>query len=288
MNALLTQFFGSTDPASLSSVENFRRVYDAYSVVKACGLTAATLISAITNAPSATTVSALQSALRAQYAESDWLTVIGPINDTARIQQRDALVAYILQQLGDSYAQSLIGQTVSARAATGATQLSCADTAGIAAGMLVQGTGVAPGTAVTAVTGDAVTISPGILAALPAGSGLIFVPAGAVKIDTIDCLYAYFLIDTQTQPPVLTSRIRLALSAVQLFIERVVRNLEPAITPADIDASQWEWMKRYRVWQSNREVFLWPENWLYPELRDNPVAVLPADDEQPAPGRYHR
>ena len=154
--------------------------------------------------------------------------------------------------------------------------------------MLVQGTGVAPGTAVTAVTGDAVTISPGILAALPAGSGLIFVPAGAVEIDTIDCLYAYFLIDTQTQPPVLTSRIRLALSAVQLFIERVVRNLEPEITPADIDASQWEWMKRYRVWQSNREVFLWPENWLYPELRDNPVAFLPADDEQPAPGRYHR
>ena len=28
-------------------------------------------------------------------------------------------------------------------------------------------------------------------------------------------------------------------------------------------------MKRYRVWQANREVFLWPENWLYPELRDN-------------------
>ena len=28
-------------------------------------------------------------------------------------------------------------------------------------------------------------------------------------------------------------------------------------------------MKRYRVWQANREVFLWPENWLYPELRDD-------------------
>ena len=31
----------------------------------------------------------------------------------------------------------------------------------------------------------------------------------------------------------------------------------------------WTWMKRYRVWQANREVFLWPENWLYPELRDD-------------------
>ena len=35
------------------------------------------------------------------------------------------------------------------------------------------------------------------------------------------------------------------------------------------NASQWPWMKRYRVWQANREVFLWPENWLYPELRDD-------------------
>ena len=33
--------------------------------------------------------------------------------------------------------------------------------------------------------------------------------------------------------------------------------------------AQWTWMKRYRVWQANREVFLWPENWLYPELRDD-------------------
>ena len=28
-------------------------------------------------------------------------------------------------------------------------------------------------------------------------------------------------------------------------------------------------MKRYRVWEANRKVFLYPENWLEPELRDN-------------------
>ncbi len=67
----------------------------------------------------------------------------------------------------------------------------------------------------------------------------------------------------------LTSRIRLALSAVQLFIERVIRNLEPQVRPPTSTQAQWEWMKRYRVWQANREVFLWPENWLYPELRDD-------------------
>ncbi len=27
-------------------------------------------------------------------------------------------------------------------------------------------------------------------------------------------------------------------------------------------------MRRYRVWEANRKVFLYPENWLEPELRD--------------------
>ena len=28
-------------------------------------------------------------------------------------------------------------------------------------------------------------------------------------------------------------------------------------------------MNGYRLWQADREVFLWPENWLYPWLRDD-------------------
>ena len=170
VNALLTRFFGNTDPASLASVENFARVYDAYSIVQSAGLTAAALISAITNAPTATTVGALQSALRARYAEADWLTVVRPINDAARILQRDALVAYILTKLGDGYKQSIVALTTSTAAATGATSLDCASTAGVTAGLLVQGAGVAPGTVVTAVAANTITISAGVLAVLPAGS----------------------------------------------------------------------------------------------------------------------
>jgi peptidoglycan hydrolase-like protein with peptidoglycan-binding domain len=269
VNALLTRFFAGTKPQSLASVSNFGRVYDAYVIVNACRVTAATLIAAVTNAPSVTTVSALESALRALYAESDWLTAVRPINDEMRIKQRDALVAYILQRLGDKYAQSLVQQTTSAAAATGATQLTLVAAGGIAAGSLVHGINIAPGTVVTAIASQTVTLGNGILGALPAGSALTFVPANAVEIDTPDRLFEYFLIDSETQPPVETSRIRLALSTVQLFIERIVRNLEPLVAPADIDATQWTWMKRYRVWQANREVFLWPENWLYPELRDD-------------------
>jgi Neuraminidase-like domain/FHA domain/Salmonella virulence plasmid 28.1kDa A protein len=276
VNALLTQFFGGTSPAPLSDVTNLRRVYDAYAVVKTCGLPASPLIAATTNAPSATTVGALESALRAQYAEPDWLTVIGPVNNTARMAQRDALVAYILQRLGDIYAATLVPGTTSQDAATGATTLTITVPAGapaISAGMTVQGDLIAPGTTVAGVAslpGELeLTLSAGLLAAAPAGSSLVLASADTLAIDTVDTLYEYFLIDTQNEPAVLTSRILLALSTVQLFIERVVRNLEPGVSAADVDSTLWTWMKRYRVWQANREVFLWPENWLYPELRDN-------------------
>ena len=90
-------------------------------------------------------------------------------------------------------------------------------------------------------------------------------------IDTPDKLFEYFLMDVQMEPCMQTSRIRHALSSVQLFIERCLMNLEPRVAPSSsIEArKQWEWMKRYRVWEANRKVFLWPENWLEPELRDD-------------------
>ncbi len=30
---------------------------------------------------------------------------------------------------------------------------------------------------------------------------------------------------------------------------------------------EWEWLKNYRVWDANRKIFLYPENWTEPELR---------------------
>src|SRR5438477_4893169 len=93
-------------------------------------------------------------------------------------------------------------------------------------------------------------------------------PATA-HIATADKLFEYFLMDVQMEPCMQTSSIRHALSSVQLFIERCLMNLEPRVSSAAINAKQWEWMKRYRVWEANRKVFLFPENWLEPELRDD-------------------
>jgi hypothetical protein len=198
LNALLIRFNGSTAIAPLSRIENFARTFDALAIVSTARVSAGALLGALTNAPSAAGVAALQSALRAHYAVADWLNVVKPINDPLRIASRDALVAYSLQAFKANPAKNAIE-----------------------------------------------------------------------VVDTADKLFEYFLIDVETQPPVMTSRIRLALSTVQLFIERVLRGIETQTSPGDIDAQQWSWMKRYRVWQANREVFLWPENWLYPELRDD-------------------
>ena len=88
-------------------------------------------------------------------------------------------------------------------------------------------------------------------------------------IDTPDKLFEHFLMDVQMEPCTQTSRIRHALSSVQLFIERGLMNLEPGVSPQVLDAREWEWMSRYRVWEANRKVFLFPENWLEPELRDD-------------------
>lgn len=179
----------------LTHLETFRRVYDAYALVTALGISASALLAAATNEPGPDTVRGLLSALRARYQEADWRDVLKPINDQMRDLQRDALVAYILRKLGENPATK--------------------------------------------------------------------------QIDTSDKLYEYFLMDVEMEPCMLTSRVRHALSSVQLFIERCLMNLEPRVAPTSINARRWEWMKRYRVWEANRKVFLWPENWLEPELRDN-------------------
>ena len=88
-------------------------------------------------------------------------------------------------------------------------------------------------------------------------------------------LYEYYLIDPEMSPCMLTSRLVQATAAVQLFVQRCLLNLEP-VELTDNDRQRWEWMKNYRVWEANRKVFLFPENWLYPELRDDKTETFKA------------
>jgi hypothetical protein len=84
-------------------------------------------------------------------------------------------------------------------------------------------------------------------------------------------LYSYFLIDVEMSACMLTSRLKQAAASAQLFVQRCLLNLEVDIlakTDLDPKWKQWKWMRRYRVWEANRKVFLYPENWIEPELRD--------------------
>lgn len=88
-----------------------------------------------------------------------------------------------------------------------------------------------------------------------------------------NALFDYFLIDTGMGACQLTSRIKQAVGSVQLFIQRCFMNRERVTLPAQ-DQQLWNWMKSYRMWEANRKVFLWPENWIDPSLRDNKTPLF--------------
>ncbi|MCS6317965.1 MAG: hypothetical protein H8K05_09380, partial [Nitrospira sp.] len=85
-------------------------------------------------------------------------------------------------------------------------------------------------------------------------------------------MYSHLLIDVETHPVVLTSRLKQAIGSVQLFVQRCLMNLEPEVTAdesKDIGWRQWPSKKQYRVWEADLKIFLYPENWVEPELRDD-------------------
>ncbi|XEC94317.1 neuraminidase-like domain-containing protein [Paenibacillus tarimensis] len=138
----------------------------------------------------------IKNAIRAKYSQTDWEQVAKPLHDRLRNNQKDALIAYLLQQ------KELI----------------------------------------------------------------------AWKVTDADGLFEYFLIDVQMEPCMETSRIKQAISSVQLFVQRCFLGLEEehnAIKPNTLDRSRWDWMQRYRVWEAGRKVFLYPENWIESNLRDD-------------------
>jgi len=110
-------------------------------------------------------------------------------------------------------------------------------------------------------------------------------------LEDADDLYEHYLIDVSMNPEMLTSRIVQATLAVQLFVHRTLFGLELDDTDADLgewfndeDRAEWEWMRTYRVWEAARKVFLYPENWIEPELRDDKTPFFKALEQSLAQG----
>ncbi|MGI0486557.1 neuraminidase-like domain-containing protein [Pantanalinema rosaneae CENA516] len=93
----------------------------------------------------------------------------------------------------------------------------------------------------------------------------------AEDLTNSDALNHHLLVDVEMGTEQKVSRIDLAIASVQTFVQRVLLGYEQD-TAATFDPSfetRWEWIKSYQTWRANRELFLYPENWLIPETRDD-------------------
>ena len=230
-----------------------------------------------TDPVTAHTAREVKQAARARYeSKTQWLEVAGPLRDQLREQQRAALVAYLVHTIRIQVPhfedpQPLLG-TGAHRPAVLELQLKL-NMAGAVPPLKVDGF-FGP------LTRDAVRdfqsahglgvdglVGPNTWAVLNAINRPLTEP---------DELYAHFLIDVEMDPCMLTSRIVLATSSVQLFVQRCLLNLEPEVQLSPEDTKEWGWMKRYRIWEANRKIFLYPENWLEPDLRDDKTPLFEA------------
>lgn len=99
-----------------------------------------------------------------------------------------------------------------------------------------------------------------------------------LSFDTTRDIYNHLLIDTEVAGCNDTSRVVQATKSVQLYVHRCMMGLEVSrpgvenpvrITPSSEMREEWRWRKNYRVWEANRKVFVYPENYLDPDIRDN-------------------
>lgn len=90
-----------------------------------------------------------------------------------------------------------------------------------------------------------------------------------LKIKDADGLFEHFLIDVQMGPQLRTSRIKQAISVIQLFAQRCLLGLEKKADKNCIVRDKWQWMQQYSLWEAHRKLFLYPENWLDPTIRDD-------------------
>ena len=95
---------------------------------------------------------------------------------------------------------------------------------------------------------------------------------GNNRYKSVDDLYEKLLLDTQVAACTTSSRIVQAHAAVQQFAQRCLMGQEDGWRiPMDelLDWKQWDWMRNFRVWEASRKIFLYPENWMDPEIRDD-------------------
>jgi hypothetical protein len=95
-------------------------------------------------------------------------------------------------------------------------------------------------------------------------------------------LYRYFLIDVEVDGCFPTSPVVAAMGSLQLYVHRVLMNLEQDddgnlnVRPDWVPHDQWERREHFRVWQAGARVFLHTESYLGPDVRDDKTPLFEA------------
>lgn len=95
--------------------------------------------------------------------------------------------------------------------------------------------------------------------------------AGPGQPRTTPELSGHLLIDVEMDDCMTTSRLVQASAAIQSFVQRCFSGQE-AVDEAALASDhwkEWDWRERYRLWEANRMVFLYPENFLDVARRSN-------------------
>lgn len=100
-------------------------------------------------------------------------------------------------------------------------------------------------------------------------------------------LFNYYLIDTEMSTCAKTSRIIQATLSIQLFIQRVLMGFEnnplsdgEKLSFTADEKNELVWRRNYRVWEANRKILFFPENWLDSELRFDKTPIFKEIEEK--------
>lgn len=101
------------------------------------------------------------------------------------------------------------------------------------------------------------------------GNVLWWMNARNPSLRNVNDLYKFLLLDVEMGACATTSPIAQAISSAQLYMQRCRMMLEPGVLQIDIPTIWWSWIMNYRVWEANRRIFVYPENYVEPSLRQS-------------------
>lgn len=86
-------------------------------------------------------------------------------------------------------------------------------------------------------------------------------------ITTSQNMSEFFLMNVDMGADTAISYVKEALNASQLYLQRCRLKLEQGVVETNISDNMWDWLLNYRIWEANRQIYLYPENYLIPALR---------------------